>query len=91
MKLFMEFTKLTEKEAHSEDNNTESGVHLNPGDFAAWDCPMVVSGGSTGEPTVLAELLALYTNPEELDPSDGPDQIVFRNGAEYVLATITVE
>lgn len=92
MKVFIEIEKIEKAQATATDGTGNWGVKMgNPRSKIAWQCPMIGNGGESGRSEALTELLAQYVNTAELDVEDGPDEIIFRNGANYYLMTITAE
>jgi hypothetical protein len=88
----IDVTEISREEAHSETGIGYWGVKLGPNQTIAYECPMLGDGGDAlNTQEVLAWLLASYVRSDELDPDEGPDEVLFAHGGNYYLATISVE
>ena len=79
----------------SENGEGHWGVTLSPDANVAWQAPMMGDGGEAQDFDVLATLLARYDSGSDfapdLDPTKGPDEILFRANGLVFLATISVD
>ena len=92
MAVKIDITTVTYEEAHSENGCGHWGVKLGPNEIIAYQCPMLGDGGASSEnQNVLAWILSSYVETDNLDPADGPDEVLFIEGDSYFLATISVE
>jgi hypothetical protein len=84
--------QITCEEAHHENGTGHWGVKLGPDEIIAWECPMLGDGGAASDnQNALAWILSCYCDTDALDPSDGPDEILYVQGDTYYITTITVE
>lgn len=88
-KLFTTIEEISQAEAYEGTGNW--GVKLMDNDVVAYECPMLGDGGGSKDYGLIGNLLASYTNPDNLDAEDGPDEILYKIGDSYFLVSITVE
>ena len=92
MKFFFETAVVTEAEATSKEGCGNWGVSLSAADAnLAWECPMQGDGGITDDRGTVTALLARYNTETEVDPSEGPDELLYKVNGVYYLTTISAE